>query len=78
MQSLEESPWSTTLKPNVMIDTWTSYAISLEEFKEAILEKGLPFGRSRSVTEAKAGPAAVKLVEVGSVDEAKEWSAHNA
>lgn len=31
---------------NAVLDIWTSYSISLDEFKEAILIKGLPFAKS--------------------------------
>ena len=32
-----------------IVDTWTSYYISLAEFKNAVLEKGVSFGKIRGV-----------------------------
>ena len=126
-----EVNWHDDVK--AIVDTWTSYNVSLDEFSDAVLNKGLGFGRMRGVKawivdssqasgafsaeiqqfigndvfpafakhgvkhfvtinsevsavtkmtvrndSAKTGPAGIKLVEVGSVDEAKEWLAHNA
>lgn len=34
---------------HAVIDTWTSYSISLEEFKDAVLIKGVNFGRTHGV-----------------------------
>lgn len=115
-----------------IVDTWSSYDISLDDFKEAVLNKGLTFAGPKGVQawivdssqasgafsqeiqafigsevfpafakvgvkyfititsqvsaitkmtvrtyQAKTGPHGIKLVEAGSVDEAKEWLAHH-
>ena len=115
-----------------MLDTWTSYSVSMDEFREAIFDKALPFARTKGVRawivdssqakgafapeiqsfigsdvlpsfgsagvkyfvtissqvsavtnltvrnyQAKTGPNGIQLVEVGSVDEAREWLANN-
>ncbi len=116
-----------------IVDTWSSYSISLDDFSDAVLNKGLGFTRGRgaqawivdssqakgvfsqeiqefigsdifpafakhgikyfititsevsAVTkmtvksyQAKTGPHGLQLVEAQSVDDAKEWLAHNA
>ena len=39
--------WNAEVK--AIIDTWTSYSVSLEEFRKAVLEKGLDYGKERGV-----------------------------
>ena len=113
---------------NAILDTWTTYFVTLEEFKEAVLNRGLNFAKAHdcaawivdsskaegvfaqeiqqfigsevfptffkngikffitvkpevvgltsmtvSSYSAKAGPAGIKLVDVGSVEDAKMW-----
>ena len=39
--------WNDEVK--AMIDTWIDYAVSLEEFRGAVLEKGVEYGKARGV-----------------------------
>ena len=39
--------WEDSVK--AVIDTWTSYSVTLEEFKEAVLSKGVGYASPRGV-----------------------------
>jgi len=62
--------WNDAVK--AMVDTWSSYAIKLPQFREAILEKGVAYARSHGgrawvmdATKAKGAfpPDVQKLIE---------------
>ncbi|MCP4547787.1 MAG: hypothetical protein GY835_15100 [bacterium] len=42
-----ESIWHNEAK--AVIDTWTKYSVTLDEFKKAVQDKGLSFGKARNV-----------------------------
>ena len=43
-----EVNWNDDVK--AIVDTWTTYSVTLDEFKEAVLVKGVEFAKSRGVT----------------------------